>query len=103
MPAIHSVSEMLALEIQRTLDFFRATAGRLAEHRPHADGRRFVEGRAALTEYLSDKFQMPVERFDSFRSIRFDRKKFDDEYLRELSPNMAVAVGLAVRVAEVAK
>jgi hypothetical protein len=30
-----------------------------------------------------------------------DSKKFDDEYLRELSPNMAVAVGLAVRVAEV--
>jgi type IV pilus assembly protein PilM len=44
---------------------------------------------------------MPVERFDSFRSIKFDPKKFDDEYLRELSPNMAVAVGLALRVAEV--
>ena len=27
-PAIQSVSEMLALEIQRTLDFFRATARR---------------------------------------------------------------------------
>ena len=29
--------------------------------------------------------------------IKFDPKKFDDEYLRELSPNMAVAVGLALR------
>jgi type IV pilus assembly protein PilM len=46
---------------------------------------------------------MPVERFDAFRSIRLDRKRFDEEYLRELSPNMAVAVGLAARVAEVAK
>jgi type IV pilus assembly protein PilM len=46
---------------------------------------------------------MPVERFDAFRSIRFDHKKLDDEYLKELSPNMAVAVGLAVRVAEVSK
>jgi type IV pilus assembly protein PilM len=54
-----------------------------------------------LTEYLSEKFQMPVERFDSFRSIKVDGRRFDDEYLRELSPNMAVAVGLAVRVAEV--
>jgi len=101
-PALQSVSEMLALEIQRTLDFFRATA----VDSPSID-RMLIAGGSSkvheLTEYLSDKFQMPVERFDSFRSIRFDQKKFDDEYLRELSPNMAVAVGLAVRVAEVAQ
>jgi type IV pilus assembly protein PilM len=99
-PALESVSEMLALEIQRTLDFFRATA----VDSPAID-RMLIAGGSSkvhqLAEYLSDKFQMPVEQFDSFRSIRFDTKKFDDEYLRELSPNMAVAVGLAVRVAEV--
>ena len=101
-PSIQSVSEMLALEIQRTLDFFRATA----VDSPAID-RMLIAGGSSkvhqLTEYLADKFQMPVERFDSFRSIRFDSKRFDDEYLRELSPNMAVAVGLAVRVAEVAQ
>jgi len=100
--AISSVSEMLALEIQRTLDFFRATA----VDSSNID-RMLIAGGSSkvsqLCEYLSDKFQMPVERFDAFRSIRFDHKRFDDEYLRELSPNMAVAVGLAVRVAEVAK
>lgn len=99
-PALQSVSEMLALEIQRTLDFFRATA----VDSPSIDRMLLAGGSSKvnqLTEYLSDKFQMPVERFDSFRSIKFDQKKFDDEYLRELSPNMAVAVGLAVRVAEV--
>jgi type IV pilus assembly protein PilM len=99
---ISSVSEMLALEIQRTLDFFRATA----VDSPNID-RMLIAGGSSkvsqLCEYLSDKFQMPVERFDAFRSIRYDHKRFDDEYLKELSPNMAVAVGLAVRVAEVAK
>jgi type IV pilus assembly protein PilM len=99
---ISSVSEMLALEIQRTLDFFRATA----VDSPNID-RMLIAGGSSkvsqLCEYLSDKFQMPVERFDAFRSIRYDHKRFDDEYLRELSPNMAVAVGLAVRVAEVTK
>lgn len=99
-PALESVSEMLALEIQRTLDFFRATA----VDSPTID-RMLIAGGSSkvhqLAEYLSDKFQMPVEQFDSLRSIRFDSRKFDDEYLRELSPNMAVAVGLAVRVAEV--
>ena len=100
--AISSVSEMLALEIQRTLDFFRATA----VDSPNIDQMLIAGGSSKvsqLCEYLSDKFQMPVERFDAFRSIRYDHKRFDDEYLRELSPNMAVAVGLAVRVAEVAK
>src|SRR5215813_10500719 len=99
-PAIQSVSEMLSMEIQRTLDFFRATAvdSPNIDHMLIAGGSSKV---AHLTDYLSEKFQMPVERFDSFRSIRFDGRKFDDEYLRELSPNMAVAVGLAVRVAEV--
>jgi type IV pilus assembly protein PilM len=101
-PAIQSVSEMLGLEIQRTLDFFRSTAS----DSPGIDRMLIAGGSskvAHLTEYLSDKFQMPVERFDSFRSVRIDRKKFDEEYLRELSPNMAVAVGLAARVAEVAR
>ena len=101
-PSIQSVSEMIGLEIQRTLDFFRSTA-----EDSSAIDRMLIAGGsskvARLTEYLSDKFQMPVERFDSFRSIKFDRKRFDDEYLGELSPNMAVAVGLAVRVAEEAK
>jgi len=101
-PAIQSVSEMLGLEIQRTLDFFRSTA----VDSPSID-RMLIAGGSSkvghLTEYLSEKFQMPVERFDSFRSIRFDHKRFDEEYLRELSPNMAVAVGLGVRVAEVTK
>lgn len=102
MPAIDSVSEMLALEISRTLDFFRATA----VDSPNID-RMLIAGGSSkvvnLTNYLSEKFQMPVERFDAFRSIRFDHKKIDEEYLKELSPNMAIAVGLAIRVAEVSK
>ena len=97
--AMNSVSEMLGLEIQRTLDFFRSTA----EDSPAID-RMLIAGGSSkvthLTDYLSDKFQIPVERFDSFRSIRFDHKRIDEEYLRELSPNMAVAVGLGARVAE---
>lgn len=101
-PTMHAVSEMLGLEIQRTLDFFRATA----VDSPNID-RMLIAGGSSkvynLCEYLAEKFQIPVERFDAFRAIRYDHKRFDDEYLRELSPNMAVAVGLAVRVMEVAK
>src|SRR5204863_6648339 len=55
-PAMQSVSEMLALEIQRTLDFFRATA----VDSPAID-RMLIAGGSSkvylLTQYLSDKFQ----------------------------------------------
>jgi len=101
-PAIQSVSEMLAMEIQRTLDFFRATAADSS-----AIDRMLIAGGSSkvayLCEYLADKFQMPVERFDSFRSIKFDHRRFDEEYMRELSPNMAIAVGLAARSLELSE
>ncbi len=100
--AIQSVAEMLGMEIQRTLDFFRSTAA----DSPVIDQMLIAGGSskvAYLCDYLSEKFQMPVSMFDSFRSIKFDHRKFDEEYMREISPNMAVAVGLASRVLEVAK
>jgi type IV pilus assembly protein PilM len=93
---------MLGLEIQRTLDFFRATA----PDSPNIDRMLIAGGSsktAYLIEFLSDRFQVPVEKFDSFRAVKYDRKRFDDDYLREISPNMAVAMGLAVRVAEVSR
>jgi type IV pilus assembly protein PilM len=100
LPSIHSVTEMLALEVQRTLDFFRAT---VSSDSTQVD-RMLLSGGSSkivgLTDYLAERFGIPVERFDSFRNIHFDRKKVDEEYLREMSPNMAVAVGLAVRVGE---
>src|SRR6478672_12568620 len=39
----------------------------------------------------------PVEGLNPFRNIKVDAKKFDPEYLSEIVPEMAVAVGLAVR------
>jgi type IV pilus assembly protein PilM len=100
LPSIQSVTEMLALEIQRTLDFFRAT---VSSDSTQVD-RMLLSGGSSkvveLTDYLAERFGIPVERFDAFRSINFDKKKVDEEQLREMAPNMAIAVGLASRVAE---
>jgi Tfp pilus assembly PilM family ATPase len=40
---------------------------------------------------------MPVETFDPFRQITVDARRFDPDYMREVVPEMAVAVGLALR------
>jgi Tfp pilus assembly PilM family ATPase len=35
--------------------------------------------------------------FDPFRKIGIDTRGFDPEYMREIVPEMAIAVGLALR------
>jgi type IV pilus assembly protein PilM len=96
-PILETVSDILALEIQKTFDFYRATA----EEGEAAVQRILVSGGGAklpgLAEYLSGRFEIPVEAFDPFRQIRVDAKRFDPDYMREVIPEMAVAVGLALR------
>jgi len=99
-PIIETVSDILALEIQKTMDFYRATA---------EDGESAIQkillcgGGAKLTglsEYLAKRFEIPVEFFDPFRQIDVDARRFDPDYMREVVSEMAVAVGLALRGVE---
>jgi type IV pilus assembly protein PilM len=48
-------------------------------------------------EYLANRFEIPVEVFDPFRQIRVDARSFDPDYMRDVVPEMAIAVGLALR------
>jgi type IV pilus assembly protein PilM len=96
-PILDTVSDILALEIQKTMDFYRATV----EEGESAVGKILVSGGGSklkgLIEFLSKRFEMPVELFDPFRKIRVDARGFDLEYMREIVPEMAIAVGLALR------
>ncbi|MBI4482736.1 MAG: type IV pilus assembly protein PilM [Acidobacteria bacterium] len=95
---IHSVSEIIVLEIQKTLDFFKATAS------SEKIDRMLVSGGAAhipsLVDFLAQKFDLPTETFDSFRNVTFDPRKYDPGYLRDIAPDMAIAAGLALRSLE---
>jgi type IV pilus assembly protein PilM len=96
-PLMNNVTEMVAMEIQKTFDFYRATSD---------DGEMVVQKilisgggskLAGLAEELSERLELPVEVLDPFRNIKVDTRKFDPDYLSEIMPEMAVAVGLAVR------
>ena len=50
-----------------------------------------------LAQDLSRRLELPVEVLDPFRNIKVDSRKFDAGYLSEIMPEMAVAVGLAMR------
>jgi type IV pilus assembly protein PilM len=96
-PILKTVSDILALEIQKTMDFYRATA----EDANAGVQKILISGGGSklpgLTAYLAERFEMPVEVLDPFRQIKVDARRFDPDYLREVVPEMAVAVGLALR------
>jgi type IV pilus assembly protein PilM len=101
-PIIETVSDILALEIRKTMDFYRATA----EEGDEAIQKILVAGGSSklpgLPEYLAKRFEISVELFDPFRQIAVDGRKFDPDYMREIVPDMAIAVGLALRGVEAA-
>ncbi len=92
---LNSVSEDLAAELQKTIDFFVATS---TADRPE---KLVLAGGAAqilnLDEVLKDRFQLPIEVMNPFRNIRYSESDFDPEWINRNAPGMSVAVGLAVR------
>jgi len=101
-PIIETVSDILALEIRKTMDFYRATA----EDSDQAIQKILIAGGSSklpgLPDYLAKRFEIPVELFDPFRQIEVDGRKFDPDYMKEIVPDMAIAVGLALRGVEAA-
>ncbi len=99
-PLINDVTEIVAMEIQKTFDFYRATT----EENEVVVQKILISGGgsklAGLAGELSKRLELPVEILDPFKSIKVDTRKFDPDYLSEIMPEMAVAVGLAVRGVE---
>jgi type IV pilus assembly protein PilM len=95
---IDSVTDIISLEIQKTFDFFKSTTTV-----DHID-RMIVSGGAAhtpgLTETLARKFEIPTEKFNAFKKISIDPKRFSSSLIADRAPDLAIAVGLALRSAE---
>lgn len=93
-----SVSEQMAGEIHRSLDFYLATTSETRMSRIYVSG-----GTAkvpALARTVESRVGVPVELVDPFRQIEVDPKLFNLEYLNEIRPMAAVAVGLGLRRAD---
>ena len=94
-PVLTGVSEDAAAELQKTLDFFQATSGadRVDSIVVSGGGSKA----AHFEDTLKDKFGLPVEVMNPFRSIFTDDRSVDAAWLSEASPSLAIAVGLGVR------
>src|SRR5258705_5053946 len=92
---LRSVTDILVLEIQKTFDFFRATAsGENIQRILVAGGTARVPG---LVDLLREEFAMPVEELNPFRKVLINPGKHSDDQIREVAPRLAIAVGLALR------
>jgi type IV pilus assembly protein PilM len=94
-PVLRAMTDTLLLEIQKTFDFYKATASSDRIDRILLSGGACaVDGFAAA---LEERFGAPVETFDPFKKIAFDAEKLGVKNSDRLGPTAAVAVGLALR------
>jgi len=94
-PVLRAVTENVMLEIQKTFDFFKATAASDRIDRiVVSGGASRAEG---FLEMLTERFEAPVELFDPFKNVGFDAKRFQVDAVDAIAPTAAVAVGLALR------
>jgi type IV pilus assembly protein PilM len=93
-PVLRAMTDNVLLEVEKTFDFFKATAA--SDHITRlvlSGGAARVEG---FVEALHDRFNTQVELFDPFRQITFDVNKLGVSP-HEMAPLSAVALGLALR------
>jgi type IV pilus assembly protein PilM len=96
-PVLHAVTENVLLEVQKTFDFFKATASSDRIDKIYlSGGASRVDG---FTHALGERFGAPVEPFNPFTKIAFEAGKLGVPDPDDLVPTAAVAVGLALRKA----
>jgi type IV pilus assembly protein PilM len=92
---LKSVSEGLSLEIQKTLDYFRAADDAEAIQRVYVCGG--ASRTQGLSEYLGQELGLAVEQLDPFKAVRVTRNTFPIDETLSSRADFAIAVGLAMR------
>jgi type IV pilus assembly protein PilM len=91
----HTLNGELANEILRSIEYFKSTSANENIEKVYLSG-----GTARIPDLdtqLAERLGMTVELVNPFNSIEINTKEFDPEYLKQVSPMAAVAVGLAIR------
>jgi len=94
-PVLQSMNENVLLEIQKTFDFYKASATSDRIDRIVLSGGACRVG--GFVEALTERFNTQVEMFDPFKKIAFEPAKLGVGDAEGLAPAAAVAVGLALR------
>lgn len=94
-PPLMSIVQTWLEEIKQVLDVLTASD---PETKPNkiilSGGSSLMPG---LPQFLSKGLQLPVELFNPFFSVGVNPETFDLNYLQSVGPQMAIALGLALR------
>ena len=92
---VSSVVADWCTEIRRALDFFYSTY-------PEEQIKRIIlsGGGANISEFrelLATEASAEVESMNPFQNVQLDKKSFDDAYVKQIGPQAAISMGLAMR------
>jgi type IV pilus assembly protein PilM len=83
------------MEVQKTFDFFKATTSEDRIDRiVLSGGSARIPG---LSDAMGERFDTRVEIFNPFQNVNYNPKNFDPDFLEDVGPACAIAVGLAMR------
>ncbi|BCL62285.1 pilus assembly protein PilM [Desulfomarina profundi] len=83
------------LEIKKAIDLYHSNhPDQLLTKLILSGGGSKVNG---LTDFLAKETELPVELFNPFTKISYNKKKIDRNYLENIAPEMAIATGIALR------
>ena len=92
---LKAMTDNVLLEVEKTFDFFKATAASDRIDRIMlCGGASRVEG---FADALRERFGTEVEQFDPFRQVTIDPKVLGNVSMDDAAPLAAVALGLALR------
>ena len=94
-PLVDEIADATAAKLQRTIDFFLASAHDIKLSRIFLSGGSAKV--AALARCLGERAKVPVELLDPFKRTTIDPKKLDVAFVRAHAPEAVVAFGLALR------
>jgi type IV pilus assembly protein PilM len=90
-----SFYEEIFSEIQRSFDYFHATADNAPITRVSLSGG--TSKTDGIDQALAQRFELKVERANPFQKIQINPNQFDTNWLTSVAPMMSVAIGLALR------
>lgn len=95
LPLVNAISENVALEIRRSMDFYAASPVQLPVTAVYlSGGASRIPG---LSNMLSEILGLPVDYLNPFAKIACSGRQFNEEFLAAISSSAAVPVGLALR------
>lgn len=95
LTVLQRVTEDAIAEIQRSFDFYLASAGDEPIEKVYLSGG--CARMKGLAQVLAARLRLPVDMIAPFRQVEVSDAHFDGDYVHDIGPMMAVAAGLALR------